>query len=616
MAAVRQVQAACRGLVGILVAGLLTSCADSGGADPSPGPTDQNGAAAADEGEASRWIDLRALIEGPPRAISPSLISTGFQLRGGGTQAIDVSVGFQASLRFTIALRPGDGEDENQLVRTLQVSWDGRPLPIGELPTSSRVATLHDLPLPRTSEGDNSTHRLVFSMPEGPGWTVVHGPAIRPTRMPARIPDPERPDVILFVADTFRADDLDHPGLTPHLNAFAEHARSYTQARSPSTWTLPAVASLLFGVHPGQHGGVHLSLQPSSPAATLAETLAAAGYRTAAVTDSAFVSRRYGLDRGFEWFQELHEGSLEGTLAVAEQLLDADDGRPLLLMVHSYHTHGPYTPRAATAALLEQELGIPQSSATYEELETEALALALGEQTSEASARTLELTTELANLRLATVHELDAAFGRLLDLAHIRGMGDNAVVVFTSDHGEAFNEHGFLFHGRSNFDEVLRIPLLVRAPGVVARRHDEPVSLVDVAPTISELLGLPGDALWSGFSLLTPDRERSVFSFNWSDAESVPIVSVVRSQLKLIASADVAQLAMGLYVSAYDLELDPGEQEDISAARSDRLQSWARDLVPRVRELLTPFDQAEAVLLDDQHMELLRQLGYVGDDQR
>jgi len=606
-------------LAGVLLAGLLGSCADSVGTDPYAGGSagdDGEDSSRASETGASNWIDLSRLVDGPRRAVSPSVASSGFLLTGGNSQAIDVTVGFQASLRFSIALHPETGEDEGDLIRAVEVSWDGQPLSIGPIPVDNRGVTLHDVLLPRTAVGDDSTHRLVFTSAEGPGWVVVHSPSIRPTRQPPRISDRERPDVILFVADTFRADDLSHLGLTPHLRAFAEDARAYSQARSPSTWTLPAVASLLYGVHPGQHGAVHLSLQPSSPAATLAETLAAVGYRTVAVTDSAFVSRRYGLDRGFEWFEELHEGGLAGTLDAAERLLDADDGRPLLLMVHSYHTHGPYRPKAETTVLLERKFGITKTSKTYEELEAEVLEVVASEQTQVTRARRQTLVTELTNLRLATVHELDAAFGRLLELARIRGVGDNAVVVFTSDHGEAFSEHGFLFHGRSNFDEVLRIPLLLRAPGLDPRRHDEPVSLMDIPPTIAELIGLPGDARWSGFSLLDPDRERAVFSFNWPDAESVPILSVVRSQLKLIASADEAQLAMGRYVSAYDLEADPGEKHSLASTHNERLERWARDLVPRVRQLLTPFNEAEAVQLDDRHTELLRQLGYVGDDQR
>lgn len=608
-------------LAGWLLASLCVACADDATEQRTSTPP-RPGESAGQASQASRrapWIQLSELSDEGGRVVSPSLASEGFLLPGGHSLQLDVVVGFEASLRFAIALRPQSQELLDRLPRLLDVHWDGQPLPVGDLPADNQVATLHDIPLPGTQEGELSSHRLQFSVPPGPGQVIVHGPAIRPTQRALRRPDPARPDVILFVADTFRADDLAHPGLTPRLTTFAESARAFSQARSPSTWTLPSVASLLYGVHPGQHGGVHSSRQPSSPAATLAETMHAAGYRTVAVTDSAFVSRRYGLDRGFEWFQELHQGSLSATLDVAEQLLDADDGRPLLLMVHSYHTHIPYRPNRETRRTLEEQLGIADEGrdfSWYEAVlaELTAEALALGKETDEIRARGAALAPALANLRLATVRELDTGFGRLLDLLAARELADDAIIVFTSDHGEAFNEHGFFYHGRSVFDEVLRVPLLLRAPSLTPARVDAAVSLVDITPTLAELLGLPVDDLWSRATLLDPQPGRAVFSFNWPDAEALPLMSVVTQQLKIVSSADPEQLSQGQLLSVFDLTVDPGERVDLALERQQQLSGWLSDLGPRVAELLAPLEQAAQVELDAQHLDVLRQLGYMGDD--
>lgn len=568
------------------------------------------------QAQGSSWIQLSALSEQSGRIVSPSIVSEGFMMPGGHSVTLNVVVPFAAALRFSVALQ---AQSQEQLPRELKVLWDGQPLPMGELPDSTTSTTPHHITLPGTADGDQTLHTLEFSVPPSEGHLLIHGPAVVPRQTVARAPDPARPDVILFVADTFRADDLDHPGLTPRLDAFAQTARRFTQARSPSTWTLPSVTSMLFGVHPGQHGGVHLSRQPASPAATLAETFAAAGYRTVAVTDSAFVSRRYGLDRGFEWFQELHSGDLPTTLDVAQQLLDADDGRPLLMMVHSYHTHTPYLPSTETRALLEEQLGLPNDGrdfawfeAAFDALTAEAMTL--GENSDEVREQATTLAAALSILRLATVRELDTSFGELLDLLDDRELADDAVIVFTSDHGEAFYEHGRMYHGQGTFDEVLRVPLLLRAPALAPATTDAPVSLVDITPTLAQLAGLPADDLWSQPTLLDPRPDRVIFSFNWPDAESVPLMSVVANDLKIVSTADPKQLAQGRLLWVFDLAADPGELQNIVAERQEQLSGWVKGLVPRVNELLTPLEQAGEVEFDAGHTERLRQLGYIGDD--
>ncbi|MFT7464135.1 MAG: arylsulfatase A-like enzyme [Pseudohongiellaceae bacterium] len=615
-----------RRLAGSTAVLLSISCSDSATVPEAPaasGPVTVSPAPGASRrsDNGSSWIQLSGFSSRPRRVVSPSLASDGFALASGRSVALDVTVDFPGVLRFSVALRPENQEQVNELPQVLNVLWDGQLLDIGALPPDSFAATLHDIVLPGTVAGDSSSHTLEFSVPPGLGHVLVHGPAIRPAHSELRLPDPQRPDVIMFVADTFRADDLDHPGLTPQLDAFAKTAQRFTQARSPSTWTLPSVASLLYGVHPGQHGGVDRSRHPSSPAATLAETFAAAGYRTVAVTDSAFVSRRYGLDRGFEWFQELHQGSLPTTLEVAEQLLDADDGRPLLLMVHSYHTHTPYLPSDATRAALQEQLGIPKGQHDFLWFEAalaklEADAMALGKKTDDIDTRAAALAPSLANLRLATVRELDTSFGQLLELLEERSLADDAIILFTSDHGDAFHEHGFFFHGRTVFDELLRVPLIVRAPSLEPALVAAPVSLVDIAPTLTQLAGLSVDPLWSGPSLIDPQPGRYVYSFNWPDADSAPMMSVVANSLKIMAKSDPEALATGQVISVFDLLKDPGEKHNLAAEQQERLAQWVIDLAPRVNGLLTPLsEQTQAVELDAQQMEQLRQLGYIGEDQ-
>ncbi|MDF1798228.1 MAG: sulfatase-like hydrolase/transferase, partial [Planctomycetota bacterium] len=129
--------------------------------------------------------------------------------------------------------------------------------------------------------------------------------AARPTPDPT---EPARPDLVLFLADTFRADNLaaygGDPRLTPHMNAFADDALVFARAHAAASWTLPSQATMLSGLHPHQHATLNQDRALAPEVATLAEHLAAAGYRTVAVTDGLFVSQRYGLDAGFEVFLE------------------------------------------------------------------------------------------------------------------------------------------------------------------------------------------------------------------------------------------------------------------------------------------------------------------------
>ena len=175
-----------------------------------------------------------------------------------------------------------------------------------------------------------------------------------PVLAPAALGEPgarpwqdKRPDVVLVLCDTFRADGLaawgGAPGEAPHLNRLVEHSLRFLDVRAVAAWTLPSVASILTGLYPAQHGATDYDRGVAEGAETIAEVLARAGYRTAAVTDAGFLSRRYGQDQGFQWFEEIAipEWKLATTIANARALLAADDGRPLFLMVHTYRVHEP-----------------------------------------------------------------------------------------------------------------------------------------------------------------------------------------------------------------------------------------------------------------------------------
>jgi arylsulfatase A-like enzyme len=301
-----------------------------------------------------------------------------------------------------------------------------------------------------------------------------------------RPPDP-RPSVVVVTFDTTRFDHTSLAGYardtTPHLAALAAEGASFRTAYAPTSTTGPSHASLFTGQTPLRHGVTKNGAPLPDESETMAEGLAAAGYRTAAFVSSFVLSRRFAFDQGFATFddafdpatstfaEKFWEGKeLEGgfdrradeTTRRAVAWLDANAKRgPFFLFVHYFDPHAPYVPPAAFANRFVPPAdggALARDVARYDE--------------------------EIAFT--------DAALGALLAALERLGRKQDTLVVVTADHGEGLMDHGHMEHGVSVYEEQVRIPLVVRWPGRVAagRTFDVPVSLVDVAPTAYALLGL------------------------------------------------------------------------------------------------------------------------------
>lgn len=529
-----------------------------------------------------------------PRLRCGRFAGHGFDVLPGRKTSARVALPRDALLRFGTAWEPLlDGGDEEVVFR---VRLEGELLFEHRTGAGRAAASWHAVALP--PEGRASA-RFDFEI-EG---VAVHGVFLEPLLAPSSIGAPgrrpwaeTRPDIVVFLADTLRADSLTSCGadarVAPNLDELAEQGLCFTRARSTASWTLPAHASLFTGHYPRQvlgPGGNFLA----DDAHTIAEHLRRAGYRTGAVTDGGFVSRQFGLDQGFGYFVELAQvdKDLPELLTEARSFLAADDGRPVFLFVQTYRAHWPYEGSAHARAQHGERLGLEpglEADALLARLVAEAHALGATEVSHRPDVRSLPrspamkgLVRQLRALYLAGVADLDHELAGFLGALRERGLFDTGYLVFTSDHGESFHEHEALFHGVPPHEEQARIPLLVVGRGLARARIDAPVSLIDLPPTLAAMARLAPDPAWTGRSLLALHdlgAERVLFGFEESEHPE-PALFVLEGERKVLL---VREEAGARLLGGFDLAHDPGEAHDAAVAGA----AWPGELAARHRERL------------------------------
>ena len=315
------------------------------------------------------------------------------------------------------------------------------------------------------------------------------------------VPTPEAsPNIIIYLVDTLRADHLSlygYPRATsPQLEEFAGDAVRFDRAYSPSSWTRPAVGSLLTGLYPGDHGAVSRpdSLRPE--ARLLPEYLQERGYATAAIVTNPNVLPIWGFGRGFDEFVDVESTQQSGRadLVNREALKFLGNGppQPFLLYIHTRDPHEPYDPPPPWDGRFHK----PPSAAPIPDKMTAAVDAYDGE-----------------------IGFNDHHFGELLDEVRRRGIYEGSLIVFTSDHGEQFGERGQQGHGHNLHEEAVRVPLVVKFPGNAAAGLSsiQIVSLLDLLPTLLAQAGidtiahLPGSDLAELLGRREPPASRPIF---------------------------------------------------------------------------------------------------------
>ncbi len=531
--------------------------------------------------------------DGSWRVILGGISAEGLPAVPGRTERVVADIPPASALRFATASRRFDPDGQgSELVWRLDLN--------GETLFEHRaLATLdpepqwHTVPLPPGGErGARFEFRVEGELGLGAWLTPTLGPLER-GRWGQRPWSGGRRDAVLFLADTFRADNLRGYGAgeewSPALDRLLEDSACFVRSWAPASWTLPSQVSMFTGVYPPQHGAVRPRYGIPSQLVTLAEHLSAFGYRTGAITDSGFVSRVYDFDRGFEWFLELPERQLSRTFELAERFMEADDGRPAFLFIQTYRTHVPY------------RTGSEEEEERYRDiLRRYDLSTELANGAEAADGVPVEAAAELFELYRDCARDLDRKLGAWCQGLSEQGFFREGVFALTSDHGEAFLEHGELGHGKTPWEEKIRIPLFFHGADLPGRLHRQAASLVDVPRTLAGLIGVPPAGGWGGRDLFRAQADVPVFAF---DGNEVAVVSGDRKLLGRLQGDGVEILA------AFDLATDPGEQADLTGEAA----ALEASIEGRLKELREPLVEAAAIQVGDDARAQLRALGYVDE---
>ncbi len=341
-------------------------------------------------------------------------------------------------------------------------------------------------------------------------------------------------NVLMITVDTLRADALGSYGntraVTPWMDRLAAEGVRFENARAHNVVTLPTHASILTGLYPQEHGvrdNSGFRLPEELP--TLATILRKEGYRTGAFVSAFPLDSRFGLDQGFEVYEDNFVGSERRpaffeveragpeTVALARSWIEANDDRPWFCWVHLYEPHFPYDPPEPLKSRFSDDL------------------------------------------YLGDVAAVDEALAPLLEPLLKRANSSQTLVVLTSDHGEALGEHGEATHGIFAYESTLRVPLVLYQGDLFEPRVVlDPVRHIDLLPTILDALGLPVAEGSSGRSLLpvvfgqVAEEAPSTYFESLSPQLNrgwAPLYGIVDGDMKYI-ELPIPEL--------YDLEADPG----------------------------------------------------------
>lgn len=415
-------------------------------------------------------------------------------------------------------------------------------------------------------------------------------------------------NIILISIDTLRADHLGCYGYsrntTPNIDEFSKDSILFKETIAQAPSTEPSHASIFTSLIPSHHGAFFSMKKPIPPQiVTMAEILKENGYKTFSYNGGGQVAAEFGFDQGFDLYSSFpSEGEHldKAFITKVESAIDWIKNNPnekFFAFLHTYEVHHPYTPKKEYLHLFENSY----SGALPEHISKDLL--------TDINEGRVKMSTEdkqhIINTYNAEIFSMDKAFSVLLDFLKKQSLYDNTLIIFTSDHGEEFNEHGKMgWHSHALYDEQLKIPFIMKLPNSKYAStiiHEQTRSL-DILPTVLDILNIPALKCFEGVSLL-----------NWFNKRNRAVLYAVSQQDTpgQTHPTSIRTNKWKLYdEKLFNLESDPLEQKEVKT-RYRRIRKELQSELDNILALNQSAEETQSVDLSEGTLKTLKSLGYV-----
>ena len=459
-----------------------------------------------------------------------------------------------------------------------------------------------------------------------------------------------RPNVLIYTIDTLRADHASLYGYvrdtTPFLKKLGASGVVFEDCQAQATWTKPSIASLMTSLYSFTHGIVGDADTIPAGASTLAGQLRAAGYVTASIVATPFVGRATGLERGFDYLfespvvirQHNRQTDRDTDSAALNRVvfpwLDRHHNEPFFLYAHATDPHAPYGPPPP----FEGKFDNPSETAGFDHnyarfvsnREHGGAAVLSPEMCEKAGVHPNKFIHDAMDRYDGEILHNDWSLELLVEKLKHLGVLDNTLLVVISDHGEEFWDHGWTGHGQSVYQELTHCLLLMWNPALLRspRRIAEPVQLIDVMPTILDLIGLKTPPIAEGQSLVplarggTFRRRGLIVSSRLAGVRPVGPVpesatdsfAIINAKWKFIYRKNAAKAGIKK-VELYDRAMDRAERHDVASQHPqevDRMMSALVQWIDAQNKIRSMIGHPGILQLDRKTLDQMRSLGYLG----
>jgi len=431
----------------------------------------------------------------------------------------------------------------------------------------------------------------------------------------------DKPNIILIISDTLRSDHLGCYGYSrntsPNIDRIAREGIIFNRAYAQSNWTLASTATLFTSLYPTSHNIFSKKEVVPKESKTLIENLKVAGYRTAGFSKSPFFWGNFGLRQGFDRFYTGQSnfvwklycsviGEILNRLLMSKDKnltrqalswIKSNKSHKFFVYLHYMATHAPYRiPKAYEEIYVKEE--IPDRIYS--------------------PSRSVEITPaqkkNLLDRYDGAIRFVDDQIGQLLDLLQSLDLKENTLLIITADHGEAFGEHGNWEHGPTVYQETIKIPLIIWYPEIRCNqmRSNELAGLIDIKPTILDIIGIKQSQIYQGKDLISRITEEG--SFHQQRGSREEIFSEGKKNFRCIITSTnwklISNEAEGK-VELYNLEQDPEEKHNVFNLYPEVAKNLQKRLTSKFKEFEKQELKPTKASLSAETIRRLKSLGYI-----